>query len=416
MIRFDRFDLEEMPASPKWYLIPAVWAGSMPDIIRHRTKIRKTGTRGLKPPYLVFGNHNSMLDFKMCSIATFPHRTNFIISMDGFVKNEDLLRQLGVVCKRKFTTDPALVPQLKRIVSYGNIPIIYPEAKLSVDGTTSAMPDNLGRFAKLLNVPIVLLICHGNHIADPCWRTGKPRGKVPTEVDMVMLYTKEQTEKLSEEEMNEGILKAFEYDDYKWQRENGIKITTPDRAEGLQKVLYQCPHCGKEYRMKTTGNRLYCDACGCSWTMDEYGALHSDTEPEKFSGIHDWYEWQRVNVREEIERGEYGTGEIPVKIRSLPSSRGVIDIGKGLMVHDKNGFRVWVTEPTKKLSERPTETREMNKPAASLYTCHVVYEKEGDCVDLNTPNDTWYVYPQAEDVSVTKMMLATEELHALLQK
>ena len=99
-----------------------------------------------------------MLDFKICSLATFPHRVNFVISIDGFVKNEGLLRKLGVVCKRKFTTDPALVPQLKRIVSFRNIPVIYPEAKLSPDGTHSALPNNLGRFAKLLDVPVAVLI------------------------------------------------------------------------------------------------------------------------------------------------------------------------------------------------------------------------------------------------------------------
>ena len=54
------------------------------------------------------------------------------------------------------------------------------------------------------------------------------------------------------------------------------------------------------------------------------------------------------------------------------------------------------------------------KPVPSLYSCHIEYEylgKFGDCVDLNTLEDTWYIYPHGKDFSVTKMTLATEEMY-----
>jgi hypothetical protein len=56
----------------------------------------------------------------------------------------------------------------------------------------------------------------------------------------------------------------------------------------------------------------------------------------------------------------------------------------------------------------------MEKSVPSLYSCHIEYEylgKFGDCVDLNTLEDTWYIYPQGRDFAVTKMALATEELY-----
>ena len=37
--------------------------------------------------------------------------------------------------------------------------------------------------------------------------------------------------------------------------------------------------------------------------------------------------------------------------------------------------------------------------------------KKGDCVDLNTLTDTWYIYPEGKEFAVTKMALATEELY-----
>ena len=56
----------------------------------------------------------------------------------------------------------------------------------------------------------------------------------------------------------------------------------------------------------------------------------------------------------------------------------------------------------------------MDIPASALYSCHIEYEylgKYGDCVDLNTLNDTYYIYPHGEDFAVTKFALATEELY-----
>ena len=56
----------------------------------------------------------------------------------------------------------------------------------------------------------------------------------------------------------------------------------------------------------------------------------------------------------------------------------------------------------------------MDRSVPDLYSCHIEYEylgKYGDCVDLNTLEDTWYIYPHGSDFSVTKMALATEELY-----
>ena len=113
-----------------------------------------------------------------------------------------------------------------------------------------------------------------------------------------------------------------------------------------------------------------------------------------------------MNVRKEVEAGTYDSGEMPVKVESLPNARKFIHLGEGIMRHDMNGFAVYGTD----IDGDPFE---MIKPVPSLYSCHIEYEylgKYGDCVDLNTLEDTWYIYPYNCDFSVTKMALATEEL------
>mgnify|MGYP003326074251 CR=1 FL=1 len=83
-----------------------------------------------------------------------------------------------------------------------------------------------------------------------------------------------------------------------------------------------------------------------------------------------------------------------------------IKLGNGTMVHDMNGFHV-------EGIDFDGDKFEMIKDVPSLYSVHVEYNylfTHGDCVDLNTLEDTWYCYPEGK-FAVTKMALATEELY-----
>ncbi len=400
-----RFDMKRPPERPRGYLKPLTWLLSAPDVLAHGVKLTKRGMEGVKPPYLLLCNHNAFLDFKVSTIANFPYTPNYVVAIDGFIGREELLRKVGCICKRKFTNDVTLVRHLHEVVRQGGIPAIYPEARYSLCGTTAVLPRSLGKLCKLLKVPVVVLICHGHHVNSPFWNLHS-RGVRPTEAEMSLLFTAEQLRELPPDELNRRLVEAFRYDDFAWQKERGIRTPYSGRAEGLHKVLYQCPHCGKEYRMRSEGTRLFCAACGKSWTMTELGELCADAGETEFSHIPDWYEWERARVRAEVEAGTYSSGELPVTVNSLPNAKKFIPLGEGTMIHDMEGFTVRGVSP----DGTPFE---MHKPAASLYSCHIEYEylgKYGDCVDLNTLEDTWYIYPHDCDFSVTKMALATEEL------
>jgi len=401
-----RFDMSLPPVRTKWYLRPVTWALSAPDTIRHRTVIRKTRTEGLKPPYVLLCNHNAFLDFKVATKAIWPHRANYVVAIDGFIGREKLLRDVGCICKRKFTQDIRLIRQLKRVVTNGDIAVIYPEARYSLCGTTAVLPASLGKLCKLLGVPVVTLICHGHHVNSPFWNL-HDRGVAPTEAEMNVLFTADELSRTPAEEVNDRIVEAFQYDDFAWQKERGIRTPYEGRAEGLHKVLYQCPACGAEYRMSSKGTKLFCEACGKRWTMSELGELAADEGETEFSHIPDWYEWERANVRDEVARGAYSSGPLPVTVDTLPNAKRFMRLGEGIMVHDMDGFTVRGTDGD-------GEPFEMIKTVPSLYSCHIEYEylgKFGDCVDLNTLEDTWYIYPHNCDFSVTKMALATEELY-----
>ncbi len=408
---FTRFDMSKPPVRTKWYLRPLTYILSAPDVFKHRTKITKTRTEGLKPPYLMLCNHNSFLDFKVLTKAIFPSRANYVVAIDGFIGREKLLRNVGCICKRKFTNDIVLVKQLKQVLKNGDIAVVYPEARYSLCGTTAVLPESLGKLCKAMKVPVVTFICHGNHVTSPFWNL-HDRGIKPTEAEMTLLFTPEELAGMSVEEINKKLVEVFQYDDYRWQKERGLRTKYKKRAEGLQKVLYQCPACKTEFRMETEGTKLRCKACGKTWVLSELNELTAEGGQTEFSHIPDWYEWERSNVRAEVEAGTYTSGELDVHVDSLPNAKGYVRLGNGKMVHDEKGFRVWGIDDQGMAFS-------MEIPAATQYSVHIEYEylgKYGDCVDLNTLQDTWYVYPHGNDFAVTKMALATEELYQRIRR
>lgn len=394
------FDMEAPPIRQKTYLRVLTWLLSFPVVWLRRLKITKTNMAGLRPPYLLLCTHKAFVDFMVTTACIFPHRANYVVAIDGFIGREKLLRNVGCICKRKFTNDIQLVYNLKTVVDNKDIAVIYPEARYSLIGTNACLPASLGKLAKLLRVPVVVLQMHGNHLYSPVWNLKKRR--VRLSADMTQILTAQELKELSADEVNQRINDAFQYDEYRWQKDNSVHVRYKNRAEGLSKVLYQCIRCGTEYQMDSGGDKLWCRHCGCEWRMSTLGELIHTATGEKLH-IPDWYDYERDCVRREIEAGTYGfTAEAVVD--SLPSADGYIRLGTAQLSHGMDGFRLegcFGGEPFL-LEKRPL----------SMYSCHIEYEYQGngDCIDLSTLADTYYIYPQTHDWAATKVALATEEL------
>lgn len=401
MEQVKRFDMEMKPKKEKFYLTPIAYLLSFPTIWRRHLKVNKVNMKGLKAPYILLCTHHAFIDFKVTTRAIFPNRATYIVAIDGFIKREKLLRNVGGICKRKFTNDPLLFRHIKySLENIKQICAIYPEARYSLCGTTAILPESLGKMVKVLKKPVVVLNMHGNYLTQPVWNL--TMRKVPLKADMTQIITEEETHTLSVDEMNERIQKAFVYDEYKWQKENHIKIDYKYRAKGLHQVLYQCPSCKVEHEMDSDLNKIWCGSCGKTYEMDVYGQLKATSGVTEFSHIPDWYEFERNEVRKQIENQTYKF-EDEVIIDSLPNSDGYIRLGKGKLIHDLNGFRL--EGPNLHLVKEPL----------SLYGLHIEYNYfgKGDCIDLSTLEDTYYIYPQTQKNVVTKLHFATEELYKI---
>jgi len=400
-----RYKTAKYPIRQPWYLTWLIWILSKIMLSNKKHRVEKINMEGLKPPYLLLSNHMSFVDFELVALGTHPHKVNNVVNIDGYYLRPWLMEWIGAICTRKFTTDFHLVKSIKKVLSRGDILCMYPEARYSPCGITSYLPESLGALVRMNKVPVVVAIHHGNYLHAPFWNFRNKR-KVPLYTTMTQILTAEQAATLSVDEINAALAKAFVYDEYRYQKENGIRITESFRAEGMHKILYQCPHCLTESKMASEGTELYCTACGKRWNLNEDGTLSALDGETEFSHVPDWFLWEREQVKAQIERGEYFFSD-EVDVHSMPRCWRFEPLGRATLTHDpENGFVL-------QGHYRGQDYRIQRLPL-QINSLHVEYDfphiMPFDCVDISTEDDSFYCFPTQENV-VTKLAFATEIIY-----
>ncbi len=371
-------------------------------------KITKVNCEGLKPPYIILGNHASMVDFSMMLKGTRPYPISWVCSIEEFIGREYFFRQMGMIYKRKFTNDITVVRHIFHVLKNNKgIVGIYPEARFSLAGINERLDDALGKLVKKAGVPVVTFMQDGNFLRSPQWNK-HPYRKVKVSAVMTQIVNKEETETLSAEEIQKRIEEKFVYDEYRRQADEKIQIKSKERATNIHKILYQCKHCKKEFSTYSKGTKIWCQECGSVWDMDYYGKLICENGEHKGEEtfVSDWYRWERQNVREEVRSGNYKF-EDTARVEILQSTKnGFMPIGTVKLTHDENGFTM---DGDLDNGEHFT----FNRPCETMISCHIEYDYKGrgDAIDLCTLKDTYFVFPLTAVNCLTKIHFATEELY-----
>jgi hypothetical protein len=336
---------------------------------------------------------------------------NNVVNIDGYYLRPWLMEWIGSIGTRKFTSDIHLIKSIRKVLSRGDVLCMYPEARYSPCGTSSYLPESLGMLIKRCKVPVVIAMQRGNHLLQPAWNVKNNR-KVPLHTTIKLSLTVEDIENMSAKEINDFIKAEMTYDDYKYQKENGILITEPKRAEGLHKVLYQCPHCKTEFKMNSAGSEIFCEECGKRWNLCEDGSLKAVEGETEFAHVPDWFEWERAEVKRQIESGEYSF-EDDVEIYSQPGCYSFPYLGKGTLTHnEKDGFVV--------RGHYNGEDFCIHRTPIQTNSLHVEYnfgkiKPMADCIDVSTEEDSFYCYPTKKNVA-TKIAFATEIFYQRCEK
>ncbi|MCR5591778.1 MAG: 1-acyl-sn-glycerol-3-phosphate acyltransferase [Lachnospiraceae bacterium] len=355
-------------------------------------------------PWLILMNHSSFLDLEIAS-RMIPMPYNIVCTSDGLVGKEMLMRRLGCIPTQKFVTDVSLISDLKYAVSVNKTSVLmYPEASYSFDGRATRLPRKMGVLFKALKVPVVMITTYGSFARDPLYNNLQKR-KVRVSAKMECLLTPEEIKNTSVADIDAILDKAFSFDYFKWQEENHVRIAENFRADGLNRILYKCPHCLSEGNTEGSGITFRCRSCGAEYVMDEYGKLvpSENTGTGGFSHIPGWYEWERECVREELRNGTYCL-DTDVKIGMIVDYKALYMVGSGKLHHDLNGFTLTGCDGKLEYKQGP-------KKCYSCYSDYFWYEI-GDVICIGDKDRLYYCFPDKKDV-VAKTRIATEEIYRL---
>ena len=395
-----------VPKKPNLFFRTLLKIASGSDLKAVHFSCEKEGMEKLhkNEPCLILMNHSSFIDLKIAASVLYPRPFQIVCTSDGFVGKKWLMRNLGCIPTRKFVSDTNLVRSmhysLKRLKSSV---LMYPEASYTFDGTATPLPESIGKCVKLLGVPVLMFRTYGAFLRDPLYNNLQLRDTTVT-ARLSYILSPEDIAQKSTSEINALLRELFTFDNFKIQQEKGIKITESFRADGLNRVLYKCPHCLTEGQMNGKGVRIGCSACGKSYKLTETGFLESDSGDNKFTHIPDWYAWERECVRKQLLDGTYYL-DTNVEICIMKGMKNIWRVGEGRLVHDSNGFRL--TGCNGKLSY-------VQSPLASygLYADYFWYEI-GDMICIGNEDMLYYCFPKGAGDIVAKTRLAAEELYKI---
>lgn len=396
-------------------LLASIW-----DLWRTRFTYRLINMEklGKNEPCLILMNHSSFTDLKVAARLLCTRPFHIICTLDGFVGKPRLMRLIGCIPTRKFMADVTLVRDMVYATKTLKSSILmFPEASYSFDGTQTPLPESLGKCLKILKVPVVMIRTEGAFARDPLYNNLQLR-KVRVSAEVEYLLSPEEIEAKSPQELNGFLKEKFTFDYFRWQQENKVRIKEPFRADGLNRMLYKCPHCQQEGEMLGQGTTLSCKHCGKSYELTEYGHLKPLTEKNAgsmtpltpissertFTHIPDWYRWERECVRKEILSGTYRM-EIPVAIYMLVNTEKICQVGEGTLTHSRDGFHLTGCEGKLDYRQEPLASY-------SLYSDFFWYEI-GDMISIGNERVQYYCFPQSCGDIVAKARLATEELYKI---
>ena len=357
-------------------------------------------------PYLILMNHSSFIDLEIVSRVMYPKPYCIICTSDGFVGKEWLMRQIGCIPTNKFVTDASLIADIDIALKEKKCSVLlYPEASYSFDGTATPLPRGLGVMLKRLKVPVVGILTEGAFTRDPLYNCLQKR-KVKVSAVVRGLLTPEEIRAHSNAELDAMLDEMFSFDGFRWQQENRIEISEPFRADGLERILYKCPHCGAEGQTEGRGTSFVCHACGRKYELDPYGFLRAaDGGEPAFTHVPDWYAWERREVRRELEEGSYLL-DTEVEIGMLVDFKAIYMVGEGRLRHDLSGFTL----------DGCGGKLHFERPAAQCYSLYADYYwyELGDIICIGDRDAQYYCFPK-EKVPVAKARLATEERYKMLR-
>ena len=363
-----------------------------------------------KGPAFVVWNHQSRRDYLFIKNIVEPRKFNMIAGYTEFHKAHlrPLFNAAQVIPKKNFTQDFLFLKLLNKRIKEGGTITFSPEGMSSIYGCNQPVVPGTGRFLKHYAIPVYFVKLEGAYLSSHKTCTDDHPGKVFATISK--LWSKEDLEKLTPEQIDDKLNELFTHDDYAWNKEKRIKYKTKGRAAvNMSSIAFKCPRCGKEM-MRDDKNKLYCQSCGNGCTInDYYDFVPFDDKCVVPVSLTKWVEYERGELIKDIRKDPNYSFSFKVKIGDLPKYEfikdkhaGSVECGEGTFTIDHNGLHF--------VGTRHGEEYKFDLSYQIYYT--LVIEEATDVFSLYVNGE--YIEVKPLDVrSVGKALFLTEEMHRL---
>jgi uncharacterized membrane protein YdjX (TVP38/TMEM64 family)/1-acyl-sn-glycerol-3-phosphate acyltransferase len=366
-------------------------------------RIRVTNKCGSQPqaPSIVLCNHGSFIDFIYAEALLRKTRPHFVVARLYFYHEllGGLLKRLGSFPKSMFALDMESTKNCLRVFQNGEVLTMMPEARLSTAGRFEDIQPGTYSFLKKAGVPVYTLKICGDYFADPKWGKGFRRGSL-VEAELDILFTAQQLQTMTQEEIRRGVEQRLDYDEFRWLAGHPeVRYRGKRLAEGLENILTVCPSCGGRHTITTKKMDVFCEKCGHLTRMDNrYGF----TEDFRFENFGQWFDWQKSVLEEKILHDPDFSMSAKVEFR-LPG-RGwhlTRSAGSGICTLDRSGLTY-------------TGTRD-GEPCEAHFSLSRIYRLlfgAGENFEIYNGSEIWYFVPEerrsAVDWYMASMILYDE--------
>jgi 1-acyl-sn-glycerol-3-phosphate acyltransferase len=283
---------------------------------------------------------------------------------------------------------------------------LFPEGIQSTSGSTHPINPATAQFIKSSRANVVVCTSRGAYLATNRYSPDRKKGYIGLHYSL--LFTPEQLETLSTEQIYELILQKISYNDFAFNKEARHKyVGKKPNADGLDKILYKCPHCKREHVLYVEGDTIKCRSCGFAAQINEYYDLIPTGGKECPEDIDKWYKWQRKCVAREVKNEGFEMvlhGSLCTlrtdKLRKPPHNREVLSVGTVHLTKEGLFFEGVLNG----------ETVNFHFAAKSVYS--LTCSTKG-YLEFYHNNDYFMIVPEKSEGSLIKWTLASEEIHNL---
>ena len=304
-----------------------------------RLKIIRNEVKGVKGSYVIIANHESSIDFINTCVAI-KKRAHFVVSNSFFqtLPIKGLLESCQVINKNQFQTDFSDMRKMKSVLDHNMPLVLYPAGMMSENGITTPIPEATGKVLKWFGKDVYVAFTKGSYLTNPKWSKRMRKGRIT--LDVYKLFSEEDLKNLNETELQDKVENALYYDAYKNQKEDLVKYSHGDDVEGLENVLYQCPHCLKEYTIEVHNkNTLKCSSCGYEAKANMYGLLEPVSSDKKvvFDTPSDWATMIEKNIEKNVDDNFMLQSNAEIQLVDQKKHK-FVHAGNGSVVLNKNEF------------------------------------------------------------------------------